>query len=489
MHLDELEAMARRELAVLAYPDPANSWVRPTYGPDGEEALDVVVVGAGHCGLSSAFALRRAGIHRVLVADAAEQGDEGPWSTIARMRELRTPKHQVGVEGGVPSLTAEAWYRAAHGADAWAAIDRLPRAELAAYLRWLRARFTEAGVEIRNRLAVEHIEPDAGLLRLTMADGDAGGPEPKRLVRYARHVVLATGFTGGGAWTIPEPMASTLPPAVCRHSNTRWDPATYAGKRVAILGHGASAFDAAATVLTAGAASVELCFRRPALPATNPHRAVEFTGFLDHLGDLDDLTRWRVARHFDLTDQPPARDGYCRAHAFPTFRMHPGSPWQSTAFDAATGEVVVETPRQTFRVDAVICATGGRVDLAARPELAALEPHIARWADRFDPPPGEEHPGLAAGPYLGPAFEFTERTPGSCPELRQVHAFNASSYVSHGSHLTSLSGVKFAVPRLVRGITGALMAAQTDALLEALRAWDVPEQLSFPTAAARGSMP
>lgn len=53
--------------------------------------------------------------------------------------------------------------------------------------------------------------------------------------------------------------------------------------------------------------------------------------------------------------------------------------------------------------------------------------------------------------------------------------------MSHGSHLTSLSGVKFAVPRLVRGITGALMAEQTDALLDTLRSWDVPEQLTLPS--------
>ena len=58
--LDQLAADARRDLARLNHP-PAN-WVLPRKGPDGSAALDVLIVGAGMCGQTAAFALLREGV-------------------------------------------------------------------------------------------------------------------------------------------------------------------------------------------------------------------------------------------------------------------------------------------------------------------------------------------------------------------------------------------------------------------------------------------
>ena len=65
----------------------------------------------------------------------------------------------------------------------------------------------------------------------------------------------------------------------------------------------------------------------------------------------------------------------------------------------------------------MIVGTGFVTDLRLRPELARVEPHIARWADRYTPPAGERTKTCSRHPYLGPNFEFTERTPGSAPYL------------------------------------------------------------------------
>src|SRR6056297_1819984 len=89
---------------------PAANWVPEHTGPDGKPVLDVLVVGAGMCGLVAAFQLRRIGITRTHVIDAAPAGLEGPWRTFARMETLRSPKHLSGPAAGLPHLTFRAWH-------------------------------------------------------------------------------------------------------------------------------------------------------------------------------------------------------------------------------------------------------------------------------------------------------------------------------------------------------------------------------------------
>lgn len=475
--LARLERRARQELALLAY--PAREWVAPRVGPDDRPAIDVVVVGGAQCGIAVAFGLRRAGVSNVAVLDAAPAGREGPWRTIARMNELRTPKHQVGVEHGIPSLTAPAWYRARHGEQAWEAIERIGRDDWADYLDWLRR---QAGIDVCNGAQVTGLEPVEGDDGLVALDVDGGhGPHGGRAGGgrrlYARHVVLATGFTGGGLWYTPEHVEAAVPPALRRHACDGYDASAHRGLRVGVLGHGASAFDAAAAVLDAGAASVDVCFRRAEMPMVNPHRAVEYHGFLGCFADLDDEVRWEVARYFDGADQPPAPDGFRRAHRHGRLAVHAGAPWEDVRVEGPDGPIHVRTPRGGFVWDRVICATGARIDLSARPELAALEPHIARWGDRYRPPAGREHDGLALAPYLGGGFQLQPRASTAPGCLPRVYAFNSSCYVSQGPHSTSISGLKFAAPRVVGAIVRSLLRDQQDGLVASLGAFREPERL------------
>src|SRR5688500_2311830 len=78
--LEQLEAQTRRTLRWAARPP---DWVRPRADVD----HNVVVVGAGHSGLGIACGLRRKGISRVAVIDAAEPGGAGIWRHIARMHQ------------------------------------------------------------------------------------------------------------------------------------------------------------------------------------------------------------------------------------------------------------------------------------------------------------------------------------------------------------------------------------------------------------------
>src|SRR6202041_1580332 len=290
--LAELAAQARRDLAALAH--PAAEWVRPLPEIAGRDVRDVVIVGADQAGLAVGFPLKRKGVHDVLLLDRNPAGYEGPWDTFARMEVLRTPKTLVGAELGIPSLSAKSWFEAVYGAEAWEQITWIPRRDWMRYLRWYR---TIAALDIRNDIEVPGIAPEGRLLRIKTGDGPV----------LARRIVICTGHDAGGQWAVAEMVSEALPEQGYAHSNGPVDFGAIKGLRIRIRGPGGSAFDAVLTALAAGAASVDLCFRRARLPVVNPHRWLEWSAFLAHYHDLDDRTRWNVGRYFDIKGQPPPR--------------------------------------------------------------------------------------------------------------------------------------------------------------------------------------
>lgn len=459
--LQALHRQVQAELALLAYAQ--RDWVLPVRDVQGQTAYDVAVLGGGQAGLGTALALKRDGITNVLVIDAKPAGEEGVWEDFARMTHLRTPKATVGIEGGIPSLSAPAFYQARYGAADWAAIQRVERPRWMEFLRWFRF---AAGIDVRNGTECLGLEPDLDSGLVNVHTRSAGVTSTVK----ARHVVLATGFDGCGAWRVPPPIAHAVHPGRIDHTSNAIDFAALAGKRVGILGHGAAAFDNACVALDHGATSVDLCFRRESIPTVNPHRRLEFAGFLKHFPDLDDATRWRTSRFFEVHDQPPTQNAWDRSTAHGNFRVHAGSPWTEVYDDGRA--VHVTTPRGRHVFDHVLCATGAVVDYQARRELRALAPLIRRWADVYTPPPQDRSDTLGDYPYLGGGFEFQPLDEVKGAWVRRVKAFNFASVVSMGPHTTSSSGHKHSIPRLVAGITRSLMVEQAHHLLPALYAYD-----------------
>jgi cation diffusion facilitator CzcD-associated flavoprotein CzcO len=460
--LTALTARARDDLTRVAHPSLA--WLEPHIGPDGRPALDVLVVGGAQSGLATAFGLMRAQVTNILVVDRAPRGLEGPWLTFARMPALRSSKENNGPDLDLPSLTYRAWHEARYGAAQWQALEQIPSADWAAYLAWVR---DTVGIAVRNETEVTDIAPAPNrLLAVTLRD--AGG----ETVRYARKVVLATGQDGAGLWWMPDFVAA-LPAHLRAHTADMIDFAALRGRRVAVLGAGASALDNAATALEAGAAQVDMFCRRAEPQVVQPYYWLTFAGFLRHLSDLDDAWRWRFMAHIlGMREGFPQR-AYDRCARFTNFRLLAGAPW--TSAKVVDGAVEVQTPRGSFTADFLICATGIAIDFGRRPELARIAGNIARWADRYTPPPEEQNERLAEFPYLGPDYSLLPRVAGQTDWMTDIHMFNIASTMSFGPSGSSINAMTTAVPKLVAGLTRGLFLGDVERHWHSLQCYDVKQ--------------
>jgi cation diffusion facilitator CzcD-associated flavoprotein CzcO len=459
--LPALEADLARQLSLIGF--GGADWTRPRAHPQGH-VHDVVIVGGGQSGLAAAFGLLRDRVSNILIIDESPEGLEGPWESYARMITLRTPKTLNPIDFGVPALTYRAWWEAQHGAAGWDAIDKIARGDWMDYLRWYRR---VLALPVRNDTRLTLIEPlGDGLHRLHL-----DGQEPL----LARKVILATGIQGGGEWHTPAMIRDALPRNLYAHTSEAIDYAALAGKRIGILGGGASAFDNANHALALGVAQAHVFIRRKILPRINPIRFMERVGFTGRYPALSDAEKYAVMASFLGHNQPPTNDTFERAASWPGFDLHLGSPWN--AVEQRDGQVRVTTAQGQHDFDFVVLSTGLISDPGLRPELAQVAPYIARWADIYTPPPGEENALIDAHPYLGAGFELLPREDGDASTLHGLFAFNYSALISLGLSASALSGLQTALPRLIRGVTDQLFLDDGEALIADLIAYDETEFL------------
>ncbi|NKC30511.1 FAD/NAD(P)-binding protein [Falsiroseomonas selenitidurans] len=450
--LAALESDLARQIDLLAY--PAAPWVAPLPAPDGAPALDCAIIGGGMYGLAVAAALRREQVRHTTIFDAAPAGREGPWVTFARMAMLRTPKDLTGPDGGLPAASFRAWWEATHGPAAWDALYRVPRTAWMAYLNWLR-RVLDLPVQNGWRLVAMQPVADGTLLQLEFATPE--GP----VLRHARSVVMATGSGGSGGHAIPPEIAAALPEGRVLHANDAIDLAGLRGQRIGVLGAGATAFDVAIAALQAGAATATVCVRRPTLPRDNPRRWMENAGFLAHYVDLPDGLKWAYAMRLRRIGQPPPQPTFDAALALPGFRLATGMPAETVRWTGQ--EILVEGQGRRQVFDRLVIATGFLSDLALCPEYAALAPRVALWRDRYVPPAEAADARLGRQPYLDRFGGFQESQPGTAPWVGRVFSITGAASLSLGPVAASVSGMKYALPRLVEGVKRRLFLDQQEA--------------------------
>ena len=450
--LNALEQRVRFDLACLNYPPP--NWMVPS------TTSDVVVIGAGMAGLVLTFSLLRNGIRNVRCVDRSADGFEGPWVTYARMETLRSPKVLTGPAAGIPSLTFRAWFVAQFGAVAWEALDKIPRVMWMDYLRWYR---TVLALPVENGVEVRRIRQQDGLLALDLADGCI----------LTRKVVMATGREGLGRPRIPD-FVRDIPRRLWAHTSDDIDFTALRGKRVIVVGGGASAMDNAGEALEAGCAELRMLIRRDDLPRINKLTGIGSAGFTHGYRESSDAWKWRTMYYSDDAGPPAPRNSTLRVSRHRNAHFHLGSGIEEMRL--CDGNVTVRTTRgKSFDADFVILAAGFTVETTARPEIAAYADAIATWADRYTPPAELASTELGGFPYLGQHFQFTEKQPGAAPFLADIHCFNHAASLSIGKVAGDIPGISVGAEWLADGIAAEFYNRDIEAHWQILLEFDKPE--------------
>lgn len=435
--LQTLQDQVHHDLDCIYYPEDP---FIPCNCEEDDQVLDVAIVGGGQCGMAAAFALMKLGVMHIKILDASLAGKEGCWLSYARMNMLRTGKYDMGPAHSVPCLTFRHWYEAQYGAESFYQLSGVPTAMWMDYLCWYRQ---VLDLPIENSVKVISVEPEGDRFRLLC---ECNGASKAFL---ARKVVLATGRMGFGGPVIPD-WLNSIPSMLYAHSFQHIDFNALAGKRIGILGVGASAFDCAAVALEHGADSVHLLMRRATLPTHSGLAGMSHTSFRQGFYYLSDANRWRIMAKATAHGVPPPKTALWRVQDYTNIFLH-ANMHIVDAVSSATGLTLMTTDNP-FQVDFLIVCCGFDVDGSKRPELQTFIDQILLWRERIAPEISQANPRLARSPYLGSHFEFLERCPSQAPYLRHLYCFNHAAALSHGLISSDIDGISIGAARLAEGI-------------------------------------
>lgn len=450
-----LEEEVREQVEVLSY--PATPWTRQA--SDTDDRFDVIVVGAGQAGLTTAAKLKREGVARVLVVDREPAGREGPWVTWARMETLRTQKDLHGPDAGVPAASFRAWYIAQHGHRAWRELALIPRRDWMAYLMWIRRIFR---IEVRNSATVIDLVSDGETAVLHIES--RGHAE----LLSARAVVITTGIGGYGGARIPDLVAG-LPRERWMHSSDPLGPGSLEGRRVAVLGAGASAFDNAAAALEDGAGRVVQLCRRNALATVNVMRSWETRGAFRHFAHMPEDLRLNFARQFLTYPAPPPDHSVARCEAYPDYELKLGAAVvEATEIDGGLRLTLADGT--TEETDLLILGTGFVVDLEAVPWLGSIRSDLALWGDRAGDrlDPGDPvDAALAKYPCLDEGMRCLGRDAAASERVGNIYLYGAAGLPSVGPQCSGINTLPVGSETVVTAVCRRLFTDRAAALVDA----------------------
>jgi len=468
--LERLVARIREDIRTTSH---HQDWIPRKEKTKQPGIIDVLIIGGGQAGLGVAFALQRERIDRVAVLEASDDPRRvGPWHRYARMHTLRSPKRMKGIELDVPSLHIQRWFEACYGKEAWAKTDLVPRLDWNDYLvfyRWV----TEIEVHHKSLVTALHRpETEDGPFIVDVQENGEGQESPVHVL-YARRVVFSLGLIGGGAAYTPD-IVRALPRSKWFHTEEEFDVGLCQGKRIAVLGGGASGFDNAGTVLEAGASEATVFMRRSSVPSSNPLRWMEFPGMQEHYFDLSDDQKVEFSLFNGGLPQPPTQHTIWRCFSFPSFQLRMAEAW--TKVEDTDKELVIHTVDEhgnedTYRADIIIAATGYKVDLSLRPELKEFYDDILTWGKAYPP---SANTAVASNPYLASGFEFTPSHP-QAPWISRLHHFSTGARTSMGITGNQLSGIYGGLKRIAWSMATAITRENWPELMRQFRAFEYIE--------------
>ncbi len=459
--LEQLSKRIKHDLEMLQYP-PAD-WVIPRNTKEGRPVLDVAVIGGGMCGLVATFALLRAGISNIRTFDTNEEGREGPWPKYARMETLRSPKTLAGPALGLPNLTFQAWYEAQWGLNAWGELGRIPTQTWMEYLIWYRK---VLNLNIENGKYVEAVDAAEHGFNITVKDGSTEDIVP------VRKIILATGREGMAEPRIPAPLQDFLG-LQCQHSSEDINFDSLDGKEVAVIGISASAIDNAAAALEAGASSVHILCRAPAVPRVNKMKSTVYAGFTNGFPRLSLEERMNLLSYVFNYRVAPPQNSVQRVWKHKNVKLH---------LDAELVEVKKEkekllllTNHHGIEAEHVILGTGFKINVNAPRLLKSFAEKIKTFRDSKSLTHNKNFGEFLDFPDLGLDFELQEKVIGKAPYLKNIHEFTFAATVSHGNVSGDIPAISDGADRLVKGITASIFKEDFPKHLCNLYSYEEPE--------------
>jgi hypothetical protein len=121
--------------------------------------------------------------------------------------------------------------------------------------------------------------------------------------------------------------------------------------------------------------------------------------------------------------------------------------------------------RPAYRAfDFLVASTGILNDLSLRSELKNFVPDMAVWRD-CPAPQDKRNANIEAMPCLGPGVSADRAYAEAGARLHGLFVLNYSALASLGLFASALSGIRYALPRLVEGVAIQLFLDDRAAIL------------------------
>lgn len=432
LEISDLEKWIREDLKSKKY-YTRQSWCKPRKGRSNRKVYDVAIIGAGQCGLTLAHNLKLKGIGRIVIFDKQPKDRPGPWTTFARMPELRTSKEIPALESGNPLLSFKTWYCAKYSKEQYDDFDYIPTGSWVEYLAWFRQ---VLDIEVINEYDVGPIEWEEELDCFKIPQNNNN-----KNAFLANYVCLSTGMVASGEWKIPKEYINTIPQDRMHCAWDHIDFNKFKNKRVGVIGSGAAAFDNASKAIQYNCSQVTM-FSRRVFPKAEGVTDILSKGrndgeyFLDEKNDLPSDMQQAVINNSMYLDSKNRikllnllfQDG--RTAPRPKYLSRIKNIERINILEGQVigklnininNEIEITSNSETHVFDEILIATGPQQNISSRKELDNFHKNILLWGDVISE---DMVLSLSNQPLLSESYQFQSNVPDKNHQLSKIYSMS-----------------------------------------------------------------